>query len=201
MRSVLTRGKPAVLAGCLGLASGLLSCVLSQSYLFVRDQKTLDHIVWPGVVFALVVVLPISLWARHPWGRTALTLIASSIAYPIAWRIATLGIGDSWLRMIAAFACAGFFGSLVLAGVLLSGRPGGAKPAWATAFLGGAIGGLMGANLRAAMSGVYLPFTAGDGLGLFLVLWQAVVGASLGRGVQRTAGQPGEPRADAAATN
>ena len=60
MNSVRKLASWAVQGGLLGLVSGVLSCVVSQSYLLVHDQKTLDHIVWPGLVFALVVLLPLS---------------------------------------------------------------------------------------------------------------------------------------------
>ena len=106
----------AVRWGLLGLVSGLLSCVMSQSYIIyvVREQKTLDHIVWPGMVFALVVLLPISRWAGDGWLRTAAALIASSAVYPIAWLIAASGIGRSGAS-ISAFAFAGVLG-LIRAG-------------------------------------------------------------------------------------
>jgi len=78
--------------GLLGLVSGVLSCAMSESHIIylVREQKTADHIVWPGLVFALVVLLPVSRWAGDGWLRTAAALIASSVVYPVAWRIATL---------------------------------------------------------------------------------------------------------------
>ncbi len=180
MSSVLKRASLAVRWGFLGLVSGVLSCLMSQSHIIyiVREQKTLDHIVWPGMVFALVVLLPISRWAGDSWLRTAAVLIASSVVYPITWRIAVSGIRHSGPFMIATFAFAGFLGSFVLASVFLFGRPRWARSSYATVVLGTIVGGLMGASLRAAMTGVHLPF----GLGFFMVLWQAVVGASLGRG-------------------
>jgi hypothetical protein len=155
----------------------------------VRAQKTIDHIVWPGVVFALVVLLPISRWAGDGWLRTAAALIVSSVVYPIAWHIAASGIGRSGLS-ISAFAFAGFLGSGVLASVFLFGRPGWVRAACATVVLGTVIGGLMGANLLAGMKD--LPSLGSLGLGVFMVMWQTVVAASLGRGV------PARPNKDAA---
>jgi hypothetical protein len=146
----------------------------------VREQKTLDHIVWPGMVFALVVLLPISRWAGDGWLRTAAALIASSAVYPIAWHAAVSGIRRSAPFMIASFAFAGFLGSFVLASVFLFGRPRWARAACATVILGTAVGGFMGAHLRAAMTFV----SARDVLGLYMVVWQTAVGASLGRGVR-----------------
>jgi hypothetical protein len=158
----------------------------SRILYIAREQKTLDHIVWPGLVFALVALVPISRWAGDAWSRTAGALIASSLVYPLAWRIATSSTFGpaSWAFMIASFALAGFVGSFVLASVFLFRRPRWARAAFATVVLGAAVGGLMGANLRAAMAGVHLPYSARDGLGLSMILWQAVVGAALGRGVQ-----------------
>jgi hypothetical protein len=165
--------------GLLGLVSGVLSCVVSQSYLLVHDQKTLDHIVWPGLVFALVVLLPLSRWAGDGWLRTAAALIASSAAYPIAWWIAASTTRHPGAYMVGAFAFSGFWGSLVLGSVFLFGRPGWVRAAGTTVVLGTVIGGLMGADLLAAAS-----FHSGrDGLGVFMVVWQTVVGASLGRGI------------------
>ena len=154
---------------------------MSQSWIIyvVRLQKTLDHIVWPGIVFALVVLFPVSRWAGDGWLRTAAALIASSAVYPIAWHIAVLGIGHSAGFMIATFALAGFLGSLVLASVFLFGRPRWAKSAFATVILGTLIGGLMGAHLCGALTFV----SARDGLGVFMVVWQTAAGASLGLGV------------------
>ena len=182
MNSVLKRASLAVRWGFLGLVSGLLSCVMSQSHIIyvVREQKTLDHIVWPGMVFAMVVLLPISRWAGDGWLRTAAALIASSAVYPIAWHAAVSGIHRSAPFMIAAFAFAGFLGSFVLASVFLFGRPRWVRAACATVILGTAVGGLMGAHLRAAMTFV----SAGDVMGLYMVVWQTAVGASLGRGVR-----------------
>ena len=178
-------GSLAVRWGLLGLVSGVLACLMSQSRIIyvVREQKTLDHIVWPGMVFALVVLFPISRWAGDGWLRTSSALIASSAVYPIAWHIAVSGIRHSGAFMIATFALAGFLGSFVLASVFLFGRPRWPRAAFATVVLGTVIGGLMGANLRAAMAGLHLPFSARDGLGVFMVLWQTAIGASLGRGV------------------
>jgi len=182
MHSVLKRVSLAVRWGFLGLVSGVLSCLMSESNIIydVREQKTLDHIVWPGMVFALVVLLPMSRWAGDGWLRTAAALIASSAVYPIAWRIAAVSvIRHSDPFMIASFASAGFLGSFVLASVFLFGRPRWAKPAFATVILGTLIGGLMGAHLCGALTFV----SARNGLGLFMVVWQTAVGASLGRGV------------------
>jgi len=173
----------AVRWGLLGLVSGLLSCAMTQSSIIyvVREQKTLDHIVWPGIVFALVVLLPISRWAGDGWLRTAAAMIASSAVYPISWQIAASGIGPSGLS-ISAFAFAGFLGSSVLASVFLFRRPCWVRAACATVVLGTVVGWLMGANLLAGMKG--LPSDGPLGLGVFMVVWQTVVAASLGRGVQ-----------------
>lgn len=182
MRSVLKRVSIGVRWGILGLVSGLLSCAMAQSSLLylAREQKTVDHIVWPGIVFALVVLLPMSRWAGDGWLRTTTALIASSTVYPISWRIAAVSvIRHSAHFMIASFACAGFLGSCVLASVCLFGRPRWGRAAVTTVILGTAVGGLMGAHLRAAMTFL----SAGDVLGLYMVLWQTAVGASLGRGV------------------
>ena len=72
--------------GLLGLVSGVLSCGMADSSMIYveRTQKTYDHIVWPGLVFALIVILPISRLARDDWPRAAAALIASSAVYPIA---------------------------------------------------------------------------------------------------------------------
>jgi hypothetical protein len=104
----------AVQWGFLGLISGVLSCAISQSFIIVHDQKTLDHIVWPGLVFALVVLLPLSRWAGDGWLRTAAALIASSVIYPIAWWIAASTTRHPGAFMVAAFAFSGFLGSFVL---------------------------------------------------------------------------------------
>lgn len=183
MNPIFKRAGLAVRWGFLGLISGLLSCAMSESRILyiAREHKTIDHIVWPGIVFALVVLLPMSRWAGDGWLRTAAALIASSAVYPIAWRTAAMSIiGHSGAFMNAAFAFAGFLGSFVLASVLLIGRPRWARSAFTAVVLGTVVGGLMGASLRAAMTGVQLPF----GLGFFMVLWQVVVAASLGRGLQ-----------------
>ena len=183
MKCIFGLASVPVRAGLLGFGSGALSCGLSQSFIIVREQRTLDHIVWPGLVFALVVLFPVSRWAGDGWLRTVASLIASSAAYPIAWRIAVSGIGHPGPLMIAAFALAGFLGSAVLAGVFLFGRPRWVRAAGATVVLGAVIGGLMGAHLLATVTGVASPLSAGDGLGVFLVVWQTAVGVSLGRGV------------------
>ena len=67
MNSIRKLFNLAVRWGLLGLVSGLLSCAMAQSHIIyvVRLQKTLDHIVWPGIVFAIVVLLPISRWVRE----------------------------------------------------------------------------------------------------------------------------------------
>jgi len=192
MKSFLKCPSMAVWWGLLGLVSGVLSCVISQSHIIVRDQRTLDHIIWPGMVFALVVLLPLSRWAADSWLRTAAALIASSAVYPLTWRIATLGLRSSWGFMIGTFALGGFVGSFVLAGVFLTGRPRWVKAACVTVVLGTVIGGLGGAHLGATMAGISSPLTAGDGLGLLMVLWQATVAASLGRGVTARTGAPGQ---------
>jgi len=188
----------AVRWGLLGLVSGLLSCAMSQSYIIyvVREQKTLDHIVWPGMVFALVVLLPISRWARDGWPRTAAALIASSVVYPVAWRIAASGTVHPGPFMVAEFAFSGFLGSSVLAGVFLCGRPRWVRAACVTVVWGTLVGGLMGAHLLAAAKGVDLLGTARDGLGIFMVLWQTVVGAALGRGVLAAANKAAPPNGD-----
>jgi len=126
MSSVLKRASMGVRWGFLGLASGFLSCAMASSSIIylAREQKTLDHIVWPGMVFGVVVLLPMSRWAGDGWLRTAAALIASSAVYPIAWRIAAVSvIRHSAPVMIASFASAGFLGSCVLATVFLFGRP------------------------------------------------------------------------------
>ena len=59
-----------------------------------------------------------------------------------------------------------------------------------TVMMGTAVGGLMGAHLYAAPTfGM-----AGDVLGLYMVLWQATVAASLGRGVQARCRQLAETK-------
>jgi len=191
MKSFLKCPSMAVRWGLLGLVSGVLSCVISQSYIIVRDQRTLDHIIWPGMVFALVVLLPLSRWAADNWLRTAAALIASSAIYPLTWRIAALGLRSSWGFMIGTFALAGFLGSFVLADVVLTGRPRWVKAACVTVVLGTVIGALGGAHLGATMAGIHSPLTAGDGLGLLMVLWQVAVAVSLGRGVRARSSEPG----------
>ncbi len=176
--------------GILGFVSGLLSCVMSQSYIVVRNQRTLDHIIWPGMVFAVVVLVPISRCAGDGWLRTVAAIVASSAIYPITWQIAASGIRRSGPYMIAVFTLAGFLGSFVLAGVFLTGKPRWLRSACTTVILGTVIGGLMGAQLRAAMSGINLLFLARDGLAVFMVVWQAVVSASLARGVPVPCNQP-----------
>ncbi len=177
--------------GVLGLVSGVLSCIISQSFIIVRDQKTLDHIIWPGFIFALVVLLPLSRLAGDGWRRTAAALISSSLIYPIAWWIAASTTPHPGASMVGAFTCSGLLGSSVLAGAVLFGRQRWLRAAIRTVALGTLIGALMGAHLLAETSGMRLLGT-GDGLGVFLVLWQTVVSASLGRGVL-----PGSGNADA----
>ena len=87
------------------------------------------------------------------------------------------------LIMVAAFALSGFLGSLVLASVLLFGRPRWVRVAGATIVAGTAIGGLMGVHLLATVKGVVSLGSAGDILAVYMVLWQATVGTLLGRGV------------------
>lgn len=178
--------------GLLGFVSGLFSCALAQSHIIyvVREQKTLDHMVWPGIVFALVVLLPMSRWAGDGWLRTATALIASCAVYPIAWHIAASRTWNPGESMVAAFAFSGFLGSFVVACVFLFRRPCWLRVACRTVFLGTVVGGLMGANLLAAMNG--LPFDGPLGLGLLMVVWQTVVAATLGRGL------PARPDKDAA---
>lgn len=88
--------------------------------------------------------------------------------------------------MVAAFAFSGFLGSLALASALFLGRPRWVSVAGATVAAGTAIGGLMGVHLLATVKGVVSLCSAGDILALYMVLWQAAVGASLGRGVLPT---------------
>lgn len=180
MSSVFQRASIGVRWGLLGFASGLLSCAMASSSIIylAREQKTLDHIVWPGIVFGLAALLPMSRWAGDGWLRTAAAVIASSAVYPIAWRIAAVSvIRHSAPDMIGRFAAAGFLGSCVLASVLLFGRPRWGRTAVTTVILGTAVGGLMGAQLRAAPTFG----SAGDVLGLYMVLWQTAVAGSLGR--------------------
>ncbi|GEM_PF-3400779 len=190
----LQRASLTVRAGLLGFVSGLLSCLLAESRIIyiAREQKTFDHVVWPGLVFALVVLLPLSRWVGASRPRIAAALLASSVVYPIAWRIAASSTTGppSWALMIAAFALAGLLGSFVLAGVFFFRRPCWANGVFVTVALGAAVAAMMGANLRAAMALADWPLPARDGLALFVVLWQAVVGASLGRGVQVRSNQP-----------
>jgi hypothetical protein len=169
----------------LGLISGVLSCGMADSSMLyvVREQKTYDHIVWPGLVFALIVILPISRLARYGWPRTAAALIASCGVYPIAWHIAASATVHPGAYMVAAFAFSGFLGSLVLASVLLFRRPGWVRATGATVVVGTAIGGLMGLHLLAATKGLASSGSVDLVLGLYMVLWQAAVGISLGRGV------------------
>ena len=183
MRSVRKLASWAARWGLLGFVSGLLSCLMSQSFLLYRDQKTLDHIVWPGLVFALVVLLPLSRWAGDGPLRTAAALIASFAAYPIAWSIAAFSTEDPGVYMVGAFALAGLLGSSMLAGAVLFRRRHWVRGASATVILGTLIGALMGANLLAATTGMDLLGSTRDGLGVFLVVWQTVVGASLARAV------------------
>jgi hypothetical protein len=173
----------AVRWGLLGFVSGVLSCAMSESHIvyLVREQKTVDHIVWPGLVFALVVLLPLSRWAGDGWLRTAAALIASSVIYPVAWLIAVSGTRYPGAHLVAEFALAGFLGSFVLAGVFLFRRPHWVRAACATVAFGTLTGGLMGAHLFAAVKGMVL--LGRDGLGVLMVVWQTVVGASLGRGM------------------
>ncbi|NJD09841.1 MAG: hypothetical protein FIB01_05145 [Gemmatimonadetes bacterium] len=183
MRSLRKTARWAVRWGLPGFVSGVLSGLASESRLLYHDQKTLDHMVWPGLVFALVVLLPLLRWAGDGWRRTAAALIASSGVYPIAWWIAASGIEHPGVFLVGAFACSGFLGSGVLAGAVLFGRRRWVKAASGTVARGTLVGGLMGAHLLAAMKGMHLPLSAADSLGVFLVLWQMVVGASLARGV------------------
>lgn len=192
MSSVLAHMSVGLRGGILGLVSGLLSCAMAQSRLIylTREQKTLDHIVWPGIVFALVVLLPMSRWAGDRWLRTAAALVATSAVYPIAWRIAALSLPHSTPFVIASFACAGFLGSCVLATVFLVGRPRWLRTATIAVIIGTAVGGLMGAHLRAPA----ILLSAGDVLGLYMVLWQTSVAASLGRGAKPSSGRLLEAR-------
>jgi hypothetical protein len=185
----------AVRWGLLGFVSGVLSCAMSESHIIylVREQKTVDHIVWPGLVFALVVLLPISRWAGDGWLRTAAALIASSVVYPVAWLIAVSGTRHPGAHLVAEFALAGFLGSFVLASVFLFRRPHWVRAACATVVLGTFTGALMGAYLLAATKSMVL--LGRDGLGVLMVMWQTVVSASLGRGL------PSSPKDKDAAPN
>jgi hypothetical protein len=109
MRSVRELASWAARWGLLGFVSGSLSCLMSQSFLLYHDQKTLDYIVWPGLVFALVVLLPLSRWAGDGPLRTAAALIASFAAYPIAWSIAAFSTEDPGVYMLGAFALSGLW--------------------------------------------------------------------------------------------
>jgi hypothetical protein len=183
MSSLLNRAGMTLRWGLVGLVSGLLSCAMAQSRVLylTREQKTIDHIVWPGVVFALVVLLPMSRWAADAWLQTTLTLLASAAVYPIAWQIAAIStIRPSNPAMIPSFTIAGLLGSAVLASVLLWGRPHWLKSASTTVILGAAVGLLMGAHLLLAPS----HNTTGTVLGVYMVLWQTLVACSLGRGVK-----------------
>lgn len=199
----------AVRWGLLGLVSGVLSCGLadSSSLYLVRYQKTFDHIVWPGLVFALVVILPMSRLARDGWVRTAAALLTSCAIYPITWYIAASTTFPPGATMVAAFAFSGFLGSLVLASVLLFGRPGWVRTTGVTVVVGTAIGGLLGGHLLAATKGAISLGSAGDVLAIYMVLWQASVGTSLGRGIlprpnkaPPPAGGPVTPVANSGAT-
>ncbi len=192
MSSLRTFFRFAARWGLLGLVSGVLSCGMVESRILyvVREQKTYDHIVWPGLVFALIVILPISRLARDAWPRTAAALIASCAVYPIAWYIAASTTFHPTACMVAAFAFSGFLGSLVLAGVLLFGRPRWVRATGTTVVVGTAIGGLMGAHLLAATKGMVSLGSARDVLAVYMVLWQAAVGTSLARGA---AARPNEP--------
>ncbi len=185
MSSVRKLASWAVRWGPLGLVSGVLSCGMadSSSLYVVRYQKTYDHIVWPGLVFALIVILPISRLARDGWARTAGAMIASSAIYPIAWHIAASTAFHPKATMVAAFAFSGLLGSLVLASVLLFGRPVWVRATGVTVVVGTAIGAVFGVHLLAATKGVVSLGSTGDVLGLYMVLWQAGVGTSLGRGI------------------
>jgi hypothetical protein len=182
--------------GVLGFVAGVLACGMADARMLyvVRAQKTYDHIVWPGLVFALIVILPISRLARDAWTRTAAALIASCGIYPIAWHIAAATTSHPGANMVAAFAFSGFLGSLVLAGVLLFGRPGWVRSMGATVVVGTAVGGLMGAHLLAAVKGLVSLVSAGDVLALYMVLWQAAVGTSLGRGILPRPDQTATPK-------
>jgi hypothetical protein len=180
--SALTRAAFRARWALLGLVSGVLSCTLSQSHLIylTREQKTLDHIVWPGLVFALVVLLPMSRRAGDRWPRTAAALLASSLVYPLSWRIAAVSVSrNSAPLTLVSFTAAGLLGASVLAAAFLFGRPRCGRAAVTTVVAGTAFGGLMGAQLLAAPTFG----TASDVLGIYMVLWQAAVAASLGRAV------------------
>lgn len=79
---------------------------------------------------------------------------------------------------------------IVLASVFLFGRPRWERATITTVILGTAVGGLMGAHLHAAATFG----SAGDVLGLYMVLWQTTVGASLGRGLKARSNQGVEAR-------
>ena len=175
----------AVQCGLFGFVSGALSCVMADSRILyvARAQKTFDHIVWPGIVFALVVILPISRLARDRWPRTIMALITSCFIYPISWHIAASTIRHPGASMVVGFAFSGLLGSLMLASVLLYGRPRWVRAIGVTMVVGTAIGGLMGAHLLASVKGYVTLGSTGDILAIYMVLWQASVGTSLGRGV------------------
>ena len=83
--------------------------MLSQSYVLAHDQKTSEHIVWPRLVLALVVLLPLSRLAGDSWLRTAAALVASSAAYPITRWIAASTTRHPGPYMVGAFAFSGFW--------------------------------------------------------------------------------------------
>jgi hypothetical protein len=171
--------------GLLGIISGVVSCVLADSRIIylVREQKTYDHIVWPGLVFALFVILPVSRLARDGWPRTTAAIVASCAIYPVAWYIAASTTVHPNAFMVAAFTLAGFLGSFVLAGVLLFKRPDWVRATVATVIAGTAVGGLMGLHLLIATRGVVSYGSASDVLALYTVIWQAAVSMLLARSV------------------
>jgi hypothetical protein len=59
MKSFLKCPSMAVWWGLLGLVSGVLSCVISQSHIFVRDQRTWINYLGLEWCSALVVLLPL----------------------------------------------------------------------------------------------------------------------------------------------
>ena len=190
MNSHRTQLSMAVTSGLLGLLSG----VLSSSTILLRFPGTSQSpVMWlPGFVFALVVLLPISRWTGDGWQRTVGAIVASSAIYPFAHQFAAeSAIGHSSAFIVAAVAFSGLVGSSVLAATFLFGRPFFARSATVTVILGTAIGALSGAYLLIPTSHPSL----GLRLGVILVVWQSVVGASLGRGALGLPNQTLQPTA------
>ena len=141
----------------------------------------------PGLVFALVVLLPLSRWAGDGWLRTAAALIASSAVYPIAWWIAASSTGRSgsihgWcLRILRVLGLIGV-GERVLVRTARLGE--GClcdRSSWHCHWWVDGRGSACrdGSAILGSL-----------GLGVFMVVWQTVVGASLGRGVPARPNKP-----------